>query len=167
MFVDAQEMLVERPSISPAGAGPDGLLPRRRCKDFAAAGLRKQGFAYLGATQLAPLLISHGLKDWSGFASSWDDLVLDVHMADGGTYRRRRHANFRITSYRIERKAHQPHFQSRQYNKLNGGAARWSEPISTSIGTHSALEAILCAAHILFDGMLPFVSWPTELQVWR
>ncbi|MFP5433366.1 MAG: hypothetical protein ACLGIM_09650, partial [Alphaproteobacteria bacterium] len=30
--------------------------------------------------------------DWHAFAASWNDLGPDLYMADGGRYRRRRHA---------------------------------------------------------------------------
>ena len=51
-------------------------------------------------------------------------------MADGGRYRRRRHAVYAATGGgAIVRAAHQPHYQSLDYNTLNGGIARWFEPI--------------------------------------
>ena len=40
------------------------------------------------------LMQTRGVNHWSTFASSWDDLGLDVYMADGGRYRRRRFAAF-------------------------------------------------------------------------
>ena len=71
-----------------------------------------------------------GFADWDGFAASWDDLGVDMYMADGGRYRRRR---FALLSGRPERrraKPHQPHYQSRDYNPLNGGIERWFEPVT-------------------------------------
>ena len=51
-------------------------------------------------------------------------------MADGGRYRRRRHAVYAAAAGgAIVRAPHQPHYQSRDYNALNGGIARWFEPI--------------------------------------
>ena len=34
----------------------------------------------------------------------------------------------------IHRKPHQPHYQSRDYNPLNGGIARWFDPVLPEIG---------------------------------
>ena len=42
---------------------------------------------------------------------------------------------------RIRRKPHQPHYQSRDYNPLNGGIERWFEPVcrrSATVPTHAA-----------------------------
>ena len=44
---------------------------------------------------------------------------------------------------RSTRKPHQPHYQSRDYNPLNGGIERWFEPVTDEIGAHPTLRAIL------------------------
>ena len=57
-------------------------------------------------------------------------------MADGGRYRRRRHAVYAAAAGgTIVRAPHQPHYQSRDYNALNGGIARWFAPIDDAIGS--------------------------------
>src|SRR6185437_16215333 len=93
------------------------------------AGLREHGFAFVEAAAMAAILERTGLDDWPAFAESWNDLGLDTYMADGGRYRRRRHAAFAVSADGAARKPHQPHYQSRDYNPLNGGLARWFEPI--------------------------------------
>src|SRR4051812_22192653 len=100
------------------------------------AALEQSGFVFAQAPQMRDAL-GAGLADWEEFARSWDDLGLDTYMADGGRYRKRRHAAFRADAAGITRKAHQPHYQSRDYNALNGGIARWFEP---------ALEATVATA---------------------
>ncbi len=40
------------------------------------------------------------LSDWARFADSWNDLEIDTYMADGGRYRRRRHAVYQATRRR-------------------------------------------------------------------
>lgn len=92
--------------------------------------VRKDGFAFLPARLARDWLEPYGLKDWQTFASSWDDLGMDLYMADGGRYRRRRYGTFSITGDHIARKEHQPHYQSRDYNLLNGGVERWFSPIT-------------------------------------
>ena len=47
----------------------------------------------------------------------------------------------------IARKPHQPHYQSRDYNPLNGGIERWFEPVTEAIGAHPAMRAILTTCH--------------------
>src|SRR6185312_3597527 len=80
----------------------------------------KDGFALVRRPAMRGVLETAGLADWDGFAASWDDLGVDTYMADGGRYRRRRFAVFRATPEGVARKPHQPHYQSRDYNPLNG-----------------------------------------------
>ena len=64
--------------------------------DSLQSAIAEYGFAFVPAAAMHPLLAASGpLSDWSAFAASWDDLALDTYMADGGRYRRRRHARLR------------------------------------------------------------------------
>src|SRR6201997_1290018 len=113
----------------------------------------RDGFAFVRAPQMQAVLEAAGLRDWDAFAASWEDLGLDAYMADGGRYRRRRFAAFRASSDGITRKPHQPHYQSRDYNPLNGGVERWFLPVADAIGAHPALHGILGTCHRLFEGL--------------
>src|SRR5262249_11338996 len=117
--------------------------------------LDREGFAFVRAPEMELLLDTAGLRDWSSFADSWNDLGVDAYMADGGRYRRRRFAAFRAESAEIVRKPHQPHYQSRDYNLLNGGIERWFEPVTEAVAHHPALTAILFTSRALFDRMTP------------
>jgi len=133
-----------------------------------AAPLGQDGFAYVPAARLRPVLEAAGLRDWAGFAASWNDLGLDTYMADGGRYRKRRHAAFRVAGDAIERKPHQAHYQSRDYNALNGGIARWFEPVAEAAASSPALRAILAACNALFDPLSPATpAWHVELHQFR
>src|SRR5260370_15859925 len=92
-------------------------------------------------------------------------------MADGGRYRRRRFACFRASAEGVFRKPHQPHYQSRDYNPLNGGIQRWFEPVTEPIGAHPALGAILAVCHTLFERLTPPPlrppSWHVEIHQFR
>jgi hypothetical protein len=129
------------------------------------------GFALVRAPEMRAVLEEAGLADWESFARSWDDLGVDAYMADGGRYRRRRFACFRAGATGIVRKPHQPHYQSRDYNPLNGGIQRWFEPVTPAIGGHSALRAILTTCHSLFDRLTPAPvrpsSWHVEIHQFR
>jgi hypothetical protein len=111
------------------------------------------------------------LRGWDAFAASWNDLGVDTYMADGGRYRRRRFACYRATQAGIWRKPHQPHYQSRDYNPLNGGIERWFEPVTEKIGRHPVLDAILAMCHALFDHMTPASvrpqAWHVEIHQFR
>jgi hypothetical protein len=109
------------------------------------------------------------LSNWAVFADSWNTLELDTYMADGGRYRRRRHAVYTITAAgAIEREAHQPHFQTLDYNPLHGGIARWFAPIDPDIGESASLIAILTFCRILFGIQAPAVrAWRVEVHQFR
>jgi hypothetical protein len=131
----------------------------------------KDGFAVVRADAMRQVLEQAGLRGWDAFARSWDDLGVDTYMADGGRYRRRRFAVFRATKEGIARKPHQPHYQSRDYNPLNGDIERWFEPVSDPIAAHPALHAILSTCHRLFDRLTPEktrpAAWHVELHQFR
>jgi hypothetical protein len=133
--------------------------------------VRRDGYAFVRAPDMRALLDATGLRDWAGFAASWDDLGLDMYMADGGRYRRRRFACFRATQQGIARKPRQPHYQSRDYNPLNGGIERWFEPVTEAIGAHPAMRAVLATCHTLFDRLTPAdvrpAAWHVEVHQFR
>ncbi len=132
--------------------------------------LREAGFAFVPAAAMRPLLAARGaLGDWPLFAASWEDLGLDTYMADGGRYRKRRFGVFGADAEgRLWRKPHQPHFQSRDYNPLNGGIERWFLPVKDEIATSAAMQGILGFSHALFQGLAPPVrQWHIEVHQFR
>ena len=125
----------------------------------------RDGFAFVHAPDMRAVLEGSGLGDWGAFAKSWDDLGVDTFMADGGRYRRRRFSVFRATAEGIARKPHQPHYQSRDYNPLNGDIERWFEPVEPEIAGHPALRAILDTCYRLFHGLTPAATRPASWHV--
>ncbi len=139
----------------------------------AAASLAGEGFAFVRAPQMRAALPPAALADWQGFAASWGDLGLDRYMADGGRYRSRRFATFAVATAdgTVRRKPHQPHYQSRDYNPLNGGIARWFDPVTEAIGEHPATLAIIGACDALFTALTPPATrpiiWHVEMHQFR
>lgn len=134
--------------------------------------LKERDFSFLAAPRAEAFYKLAGLKDWKGFAKSWNDLGLDRYMADGGRYRQRRYATYSVTKTDIIRKEHQPHYQSRDYNLLNGGIERWFSPVKESIGQHPALLAIIRDGAFLADQLVPKdrkppASWHAEIHQFR
>jgi hypothetical protein len=133
--------------------------------------IRRDGFAFARAPAMREALDGAGLRDWGSFAASWSDLGVDTYMADGGRYRRRRFAAFRAAPAGILRKPHQPHYQSRDYNPLNGGIERWFEPVTEAAAQHPAMNAILRTSHALFDELTPTElrppAWHVEIHQFR
>jgi hypothetical protein len=125
----------------------------------------RDGFAHVTAAMMHKALEADGLADWNRFAASWDDLELDEYMADGGRYRRRRFASFAVSPDAVQRKPHQPHYQSRDYNHLNGGVARWFEPVRDDIADHPAARAMISACNTLFTTLTPKAARPAAWHV--
>lgn len=132
-----------------------------------AATLHGVGFAFVRAPEMQAVLDAGGLREWNEFARTWDDLGLDTYMADGGRYRKRRHAAFAVSPAGVQRKPAQPHYQSRDFNALNGGIARWFAPVTDAAAASPAFQAILRTCHALFEGLTPAPLWHVEAHQFR
>lgn len=132
--------------------------------------LAAQGFVRLSPGKVDWLPTPDLDSSWARFAESWDRLGLDRYMADGGRYRRRRHAALAITPDTITRKPHQPHFQSRDYNQLNGDVQRWFEPMEEDIVDSPMMQRLLRGATLCFEGAgesAAATHWHVELHQFR
>ncbi|WP_313808008.1 2OG-Fe dioxygenase family protein [Sphingobium sp.] len=112
--------------------------------------LAEKGYARL-CGQESFALLKTSPAEWCRFTRSWDDLGPDLYMADGGRYRRRRHATFRAEKGRLTRLPHQPHFQSRDYNPLNGDVQRWFDPVEQSTIDNDVMQAIFAFCARIFN----------------
>ena len=131
--------------------------------------IAQNGYTFVHAAEMRELFAATGaLSDWRAFAASWNDLELDHYMADGGRYRRRRHAVYAASSAgTIARGPHQPHYQSRDYNALNGGIARWFAPIDAAIGSGSTMSTILACSRAVFESLAGRSDWHVEVHQFR
>lgn len=131
--------------------------------------LRTDGFAFIEAPILKALLPARVVDAFADFAESWARLGPDRYMADGGRYRRRRHAAFSVGPAGIVRKPHQPHYQSRDYNRLNGGIERWFEPVEPGVAAGPVLGGLIDLADRIFTP-LPgkgAPDWHVEVHQFR
>ncbi len=130
--------------------------------------IRESGFAFVRSDRMRAAVAAYGsLPDWDAFAASWNDLGQDTYMADGGRYRKRRHAAFRVVGGAVERLPAQPHYQSRDYNSLNGGIERWFQPVLPAIATGPTMAAILRFCAGLFGELTPAPAWFVEMHQFR
>lgn len=131
--------------------------------------LQQHGFAFLTAEVMHQWLPVDELSDWPQFVASWGDLAADSYLAAQGRHRRRRHATFSAPANgEVRREPHQPHFQSLQYNTLQGDLQRWFEPILPSIGDGEALRHILDFCRDCFSALAPAVrQWHIEVHQFR
>ncbi len=133
------------------------------------ASLERDGFAFLPAAEMRALLPAAAVAGFAEFAASWDRLGDDRYMADGGRYRRRRHGAFAVGADGIVRKPHQPHYQSRDYNMLNGGIERWFEPIEPDVAAGAPMQGLVGFADRVFTPLSPprDGDWHVEVHQFR
>ncbi|MFB4394236.1 MULTISPECIES: 2OG-Fe dioxygenase family protein [unclassified Pseudomonas] len=131
--------------------------------------IAQKDFSFISSRKLASLLSAiepDVTEDWAEFQQSWNRLEQDQFMRDGGTYRFRRHATYSVapgaTSAKLE--PHQPHYQSLDYNNLNGGIARDFAPIEPGISRNKVFTAALELCCTLFGRMSPFFAWHVEVH---
>jgi len=127
--------------------------------------LSQNGFTFVDSTTMAALLDRAALPDWPAFAASWDALAPDSYLAAIGRHRRRRHAVFSADAQGVRREPHQPHYQSKTYNALQGDIERWFEPVEADGPT---LRRILGFCHGVFGDLAPQVArWHVEVHQFR
>lgn len=129
-------------------------------------------FVFLSASKTGSFLGSlepDVQEDWLAFQDSWNRLEQDTYMRDGGAYRFRRHATYSATPGTtcpiLER--HQPHYQSLDYNNLNGGVARHFAPIEQAISSNKVLTAALELCCSSFSRLAPYYAWHIEVHQFR
>ncbi len=161
-------MTVSRVEAAPPKTTPaPGQAPEAR---ELVADLTDVGYVRVEAATMRALLAPAVPAGWPAFASAWDDLGLDRFMADGGRYRRRRHAVFRMEAGRAERQPHQPHYQSRDYNRLNGGVERWFEPVQEAVAAGPVLRRVLALCDGVFsaaEARSAPLAWKVEVHQFR
>lgn len=140
--------------------------------DEIARDLTLADFLYLGSSKVMQLLSEIAASPIGNdplFLESWNTLEEDQYMADGGKYRKRRHATF-ATRHGAERPIlmpHQPHYQSLDYNSLNGGVARYFAPILIDLLNSRTLLALLDMGSGLFSRITGNNRWHIELHQFR
>ncbi|TPG48731.1 hypothetical protein EAH75_09880 [Rhodanobacter glycinis] len=131
--------------------------------------LQRDGFAFVTADIMRSLLQAPMLTDWPAFAASWSDLAPDSYLAASGRHRRRRHATFAADADgEVQRQPHQPHYQSLQYNHLQGDIQRWFEPVLPVIAEGASLRRILDFCRDCFGALAPATRhWHVEVHQFR
>ena len=146
----------------------DGLMqnpPSKLAEELSIA-----GFAFVEGAEIDREL--DGVIDrpeWTEFADSWNDLAMDTYLAEHGSFRRRRHGIFSVSvDGDIRQEPHQPHYQSKTYNTLQGGIERWFEPLSPAIACGDVLRRILLFCANTFGQLSPQTrTWRGEVHQFR
>ena len=133
--------------------------------------LDSAGFCFMPGAELRANLASRDVAwdaDWQHFAASWGQLELDRYMADGGRYRRRRYATLSASpDGQIDVEPHQPHYQSLDYNRLNGGVARYFEPIVDDVVSGPTMQAVIGYGFDIFAKLHPAQHAHIEVHQFR
>jgi len=82
-------------------------------------------------------------------------------MADGGRYRRRRHAVLALTDGEVRTLPPRPHYQSRDYNSLNGGIERWFAQVQPEVLGSETFRTLLALCRDVFA----LADVPCEIEV--
>ena len=134
--------------------------------------LAAEEFLFIDAAAVIELLSSiAGLEIGQDqvFLDSWNRLEEDRYMADGGRYRKRRHAVYAIQSGTEPARLmpYQPHYQTVDYNPLNGGVARYFAPILEDLHQSATLAALLEFGRRVFGQISGNQQWHIELHQFR
>jgi len=131
--------------------------------------IARAGFAFVPGSRMRSLLGDPPPLDWAVFVASWSELELDTHLPEGHRYRRRRHATLSAQAagpyFRVE--AHQPHYQTVEYNPLVGGIERWFEPVRPEILAGDTFKRVMGFCLELFGGFKPRANWHIEAHQFR
>jgi hypothetical protein len=129
------------------------------------------GYSFLPGRKTRALMPARGADDaaWQEFSESWNRLGLDQYMRDGGRYRSRRHAVYSAlsTSDYAHREPNQPHYQSLDYNHLNGGIARHYLPIEDVFANNAVFLGILGLCCKTFGRLRPKANWHIKVHQFR
>ncbi len=129
--------------------------------------IRTRGFAFAHADDVRGCLATAALGEWVDFADSWNRLGPDSYLAATGRQRRRRHAVFHSRAGALERQPHQPHFQARTYNALQGDIERWFEPIEDAVADGVTLRALIAFGDAVFGDLATAREARVEVHQFR
>lgn len=89
--------------------------------------LQSPGYLLMAGNQASPLqqrLVQGMGQAYQRFRQSWNGLIRDPYLRDGGSYRYRRYSVFHWQYDKLTVLPHEPHYQSSHYNHVHGGFNR-------------------------------------------
>jgi hypothetical protein len=128
--------------------------------------LRQQGYAVLGAAQVAQLA-GVDLAVLDRWRASWNDLPADGYLRDGGRYRRRRHGSFVVGESSLQQVPHRAHWQPLEYNALHGGMQRHFEPLDAALVAQPAWRDLLVWLGSVCSELRGTQPWYAEAHQFR
>ncbi|MFJ8828030.1 2OG-Fe dioxygenase family protein [Streptomyces sp. NPDC102467] len=155
------------PHTDTAIAISDAAIPA--ISDAAVADLTATGGHLLPSADLSALLDVRP-QDWQRLARNWNDLTLDTHMADGGTYRYRRYGQFTLHTDTgdLTQLPHGPYRQDSSINPLNGGVDRHFDPLTGDFVQDPIMAPLLTTLGRIFSAVdTATTTWNIKLHPYR
>ena len=145
---------------------PSTFPPPFDAPDATEERLRSRGFAVIDPAGTAAL-VDTPLSSLDTLTASWDDLVPDGYLKDGGAYRRRRHASFVLDGSSLVQVPHRAHWQPVEYNALHGGMRRWFEPVDPAVVASTAWQGLIKGLGASCTRVRPAPRWFIEAHQFR
>jgi hypothetical protein len=128
--------------------------------------LQTQGYAVMDAGTVAAWA-GAPLDALNALVASWNDLLPDEYLKDGGRYRKRRHACFTVAGSELQAVPHRPHWQPVEYNALHGGMQRWFAPMQAEVVNAPAWRQLVLAMAALSSKLKGPQPWFVEAHQFR
>jgi len=133
--------------------------------------LKSDGYGLVSSLEMTALLNRFVGPQWAWgtFRESWNNLGVDTFMADSGTYRRRSYSTFdaRAQHDRLERTEPRPHFQSTNYNRLNGGIDRVFMQTPSEVTDMPMMRIILEGFRFICEAQSGPRKWHCQVHQFR
>ena len=133
----------------------------------------KKGYAFIDLNAFQEIQKNNNFHDVNEqdireFIDSWNALDLDQFMSDKGKYRTRKHATFTINDKHkiLLKNSYIPHFQTIEYNTLNGGIARYFSEIDKNTIENPIFRNLLQFAYLTFSE-IETENWFIEAHQFR
>lgn len=106
---------------------------------------------------------------WADFCSTWDNLLLDEYMRDGGTYRYRRYSQIKFSCKKntLDLLPHVPYEQPFEVNKLNGGFPRYFSPIEDIFINNDFFRNLIKWLGRSYSEVSGHLEWNIKLHPYR
>ncbi len=135
------------------------------CSELTSA-LQSKGHAVLSPASVSELT-SIPLTELMALNPSWNDLLPDAYLRDGGRYRKRRHTCLVVDGGAVRTVKHRAHWQPVEYNALHGGLERWFEPMNVAVVAEPAWAPMLLALADACSQLKGTQPWFVEAHQFR
>lgn len=130
------------------------------------AQLSRAGWAVLDAASVRELTHTSATA-LRALQPTWASLPPDLHLRDGGRYRRRRHGCFTVDAGDVVAVPSRPHWQPVEYNALHGGLLRHFEPLPPSLVDDPSWSMLLRGLASVADELFGVRRWFVEAHPFR